>query len=384
MKALFICPSLGAGGAERHWSILVPGLRERGLDARVIALDGGGPFVEPLREAGVPLDVLYMRHQADLRALARSRLVRHFAPDVLVTRGVSGLYVGHAISRWRSARHIYNEHRQPDLSLPRRREAMARLLGRRLDLVIGVTPGQVATIAKSRVPRDRIVIVPNGVQAHRVSESRAAIRDELGIPDSAVVALLVASLRPEKRVADFVRAVSLARETQPALIGVIAGDGPERQAVQHAAGGNGGVMVLGHRDDVPRLLKAADVFALSSEYEALPMAILEAMAAGLPVVATCVGDIPTVVEDGVNGLLAEPRCPEQMASHLVTLAGDRRLRHAMGCTGERLHRELWDAERMIDEYARVLREVQPRRPKRAWFTAGGTRPEPFEPQPHPR
>jgi hypothetical protein len=86
MRVLFIGPNLGAGGAERQLSILAPRLRALGFDARVIALDAGGPFAEPLRRRGVPVEVVDMRHQADLRRLVRCPLIRAFAPDVVVSR----------------------------------------------------------------------------------------------------------------------------------------------------------------------------------------------------------------------------------------------------------------------------------------------------------
>ncbi len=102
MKLLYITPSLGPGGAERQASILLPALRRRGIDARVLALDSGGPFAETLRAGQVPVEVLSMRHRFDWGPLARSKLVREFVPDVIVSRGVSGIYVGHALARWRA------------------------------------------------------------------------------------------------------------------------------------------------------------------------------------------------------------------------------------------------------------------------------------------
>ena len=103
MNVLYITPSLRAGGAERHASLLLPGLRRRGVDARALALDGGGPFVGPLRDNGVPVEVLGMRHQLHGSPVIRSHLVRSFAPDAIISRGVSGVYVGHALARWRGA-----------------------------------------------------------------------------------------------------------------------------------------------------------------------------------------------------------------------------------------------------------------------------------------
>lgn len=365
MNVLFMGPGLGAGGAERQWSILIPGLRERGIDARVIALDSGGVFVEPLRAAGVPVEVLLMRHQADLPRLARSRLIRRFDADVIVSRGVSGLYVGRALSGVKGASHVYNDHKQVGMTMSRRRETMTRLLCHRLERVVAVTGDQATEWLHRGYPADRIVVIPNGVPSFAITEPRQRIRRELRVPESATVALLVASLRPEKRVPDFVRAVRIARESNPDLLGVVAGDGVDRDAVSEAAGGDGAIRLLGQRDDVPRLLAAADMFALISDYEALPMSILEAMAAGLPVIATGVGAIPDLVADGVSGLLVLPRDTAAVAAALLRLASSSDLRAAMGAEGARRHREHWGAATMIDGYEGVLRLLGPsrRRPR---------------------
>lgn len=357
MKVLFLTPSLGAGGAERQCSILLPGLRARGVDARIIALDSGGPFAQSMRDAGVPVEVLQMRHQADLVRLSRSRLLRSFVPDALVTRGVSGLYVGHAVARWRRAAHVFADHYGAGIGFSLRRETMARVILRRIGMIITVSPDQAGAWLERGYPPERVVVVPNGVREPQTDDSRSQIRRELGIPEAAVVALLVAALRPEKRAPEFVRAVLRARESAPELFGVIAGDGTERAAVQAAAGGVDGIRLLGHRDDVPRLLRAADVLVLASDYEAVPMSILEGMAAGLPVVATSVGGIPDLVAHGESGLLVAPGDTNALSAALTRLAGAPDVRLAMGRAGRRRHREHWDAETMIDGYVRVLEQV---------------------------
>jgi glycosyltransferase involved in cell wall biosynthesis len=354
MKALFIGPNLAAGGAERQWSILLPGLRRRGADARLIALDAGGPFAAAMHEAGVPFEVLGMRNQADLPRLGRSRLIRGFAPDVVVTRGVSGLYVGGLIAAVRRGRHVYNDHRQVGMALSARREALTRAITRRIDLVIAVAEDQIDAWTARGLAASRIVVIPNGVPQPPALGSRSELRHELGLPESAVIALLVARLRPEKRVPDFVAAVRRARERHPELIGLIAGDGPDRAAIDAAVGADAAIRVLGHRDDVARLMGAADVFALASEYEAQPMAILEAMAAGLPVLATDVGGVGALVVSGETGLLVPPADPDAMGAALGRLTGAPDLRVQMGQAGRTRQRERWDAERMTDEYLHVL------------------------------
>jgi glycosyltransferase involved in cell wall biosynthesis len=362
MKVLFIGPDLGAGGAQRQLSILAPRLRELGFDARVIGLDAGGAFVEPLRRRGVPVEVVGMRHQADLSRLAHCPLIREFAPDVVVSRSVSGVYVGHALARWRHARHVCNDHMQVGMVLPPRRETMMRLIAPRLDLVIGVAPEQGAIWQRRGCPADRFVVVANGVEAPEVPESRDDLRRELGVQPSSVVVLLVAALRPEKRVPDFVEAIRRARGARPELVGLIVGEGAERAAVESAIDGDPGLRLLGHRDDVPRLLKASDVFALSSTYEAAPMSILEAMASGLPVIATGVGGVPDLVADHTTGLLVAPSNPTAMAEQLTILAADPALRRALGEAGLQRQRDRWSAGEMVEGYAGILRRL-PRRPR---------------------
>ncbi|MDQ6606422.1 MAG: glycosyltransferase [Actinomycetota bacterium] len=365
MRVLFIGPNLGAGGAERQLSILAPRLRELGFDARVIALDAGGPFVEPLRRRGVPVEVVGMRHQADLRRLVRCPLVRDFAPDVVVSRSVSGACVGQAVAGWRRARHVCNDHMQVGMTLPPRREAMMRLIAPRLDMVIGVAPEQGAIWQRRGCPADRFAVVANGVEAPEVAEGRDDLRRKLGIAPSAVVALLVANLRSEKRVPDFVEAVRRARSTRPELVGLIVGDGAERVAVERAIDGDPGVRWLGERDDVPRLMKASDLLVLSSAFEAAPMAILEAMASGLPVLATNVGGVSELVLDRVTGLLVAPSDPPAIAEQLAILAADPALRRALGDAGLERQRASWSAAAMVEGYAGILRRLaeRPRSPR---------------------
>ncbi len=357
MKALFLTPTLRTGGAERQTSILLPGLRERGVDARIVALGEGGELVAPLRRAGVPVEVLGMRNRFDLRALARSPLVRRFRPDVVLSRGVSGLYVGHAVSLRRGAPHIFNDHRGVGVDFSPRRWLMVGVLARRLRGVIIVSADQVDRWLRMGCRPERLVVIANGVPTESIAASRAEIRDELDVPQDAVLALMVANLRPLKRVPDFIRAVNEARETCPELVGVLAGDGPDRALVERLAGADDAVRVLGYREDVPHLLAAADLLMLTSEKEALPMAVLEAMAAGLPVLATRVGGVPTVVSDGETGLLVGPGDVPALRAALVRLAGDPALRLSLGAEGKRRCLESWGAENMIDAYLQVMRDA---------------------------
>jgi glycosyltransferase involved in cell wall biosynthesis len=249
---------------------------------------------------------------------------------------------------------VFTDHRQVGFPLSRRHELMVRLIADRIDLVIAVTPAQCDGWRKRGYPAERVVVVPNGVEAHDVPQSKAAIRRVIGLSDDHVVATVVASMRPEKCIPDVVTALLRVHRTRPELIGVIVGDGPDRPSVVRAVGDTTAVRLLGHRDDVPRILKASDMLVLASRFEAVPMAILEAMAAGLPVIATDVGGVRDIVENGVTGFLVPATARGQLVSRLEQLVGDPALRGRMGRAGVCRYQEVGDAEAMVDRYARAL------------------------------
>jgi len=250
------------------------GLRDRGVDARVLALDGSGPLAAVLEGCGVPFEVAHMRNQADVGRLLGSKCLRSFHPDVVVARGVSGLYVGYAVSRWRKAALVYNEHKQIDLKLSARRERMLRYMCPKIDMVVAVAEGQRQEWVARGCQWRNTAVVRNGVAANVDHGSGAGARKELSVDASAIVVLFAARLRPEKRAPDFVSAVDDAHAVEPRIVGLLAGDGPELDAVRTATAKSAAVRMLGHRDDIPRLLSCSDMLVLTSTYEALPMVIL--------------------------------------------------------------------------------------------------------------
>lgn len=361
MRLLYITPGLEAGGAERHASILLPGLRQRGVDARALALGPGGTFVEPLRDGGVDVEVLNMRHRLDLARVFRARLVQRFSPDLVVSRAVNGLYVGEAIAVSRGAAHVHNDHTPVGAPWSTRRALMGRSVARRLALVILVSEDQRDPWLRLGCPSDRIVVIANGVDTVTRLRGQDELRRDLGLPPSSVVAVSLASLTPRKHVDDFVRAIIEAQRRHPELLGVVVGEGPERPVVERVAAGNPAIHVLGLRDDVGRILQAADMLVLTSEAEALPMAIIEGMAAGLPVIATQVGGVPGMVDDGETGLLIPPRDPAALVSAIVRLASDRDSRVTMGRMAAKRCSERWDAASMVDAYADAFEHALTRR-----------------------
>jgi glycosyltransferase involved in cell wall biosynthesis len=354
VRLLFVCPDMRTGGAERHWATLIPGLARRGADVRVLCLAEEGGLFGELVAAGVPAICIHMRRRSDPRGWRRALGFADPRPDAVVTRGVSGQLVGEAIARRARAPHVLNEHTPLTPAgelLPMRRHQflLTRLVAPRLDHVIAVTGRQIAPLSRLGYRRERIEVIANGV--FNSAPAPAARRD-----GGDFTVLCAARLEPEKGVDVFIRAVEAARRSEPRIRGLVAGDGPERGRLARLASGSG-VELLGVREDIPKLMATADAVALTSEAEALPMSVLEAMAAARPVIATDIGGTAEAVVQGETGLLVPAGDAEAAARALLELASDRERARRMGEAGRARQRELFDGERMIERYELALAGV---------------------------
>jgi glycosyltransferase involved in cell wall biosynthesis len=210
-----------------------------------------------------------------------------------------------------------------------------------------------AGIAARTCRAGRTVVMPSAVDAGPPPPPR-----ERRTP----VVVTVARLAEPKDPLTLVRALAAVRG--PAFTARLVGDGPERPAVEaeiRAAGLLEQVELTGERRDVPQLLEHADVFVLSSRSEGAPLSVLEAMAAGLPVVATAVGGVPELVDDGTTGLLVPPGDAPALAAALERLLGDAALRARMGAAGWERVRERFDIAQLrrahVELYERELARV---------------------------
>jgi glycosyltransferase involved in cell wall biosynthesis len=216
-----------------------------------------------------------------------------------------------------------------------------------------------AGIAKRIGRPERYVVLHSGIDAEKYRtprKERGAVRRELGFDDSHTVVGTVACLKPQKAPLDFLHAAAAAHERKADLRFFIAGDGelrPRLEARILELGLQRVVRLLGWRRDVADLLHAMDIFLLTSRFEGLPRAVLQAMAAGVPVVATAVDGTPEVVRDGASGLLVPPSAPEAAARRLLELAEDEALRRRCVEQGRRRVDASFDIRGMVRELDRL-------------------------------
>lgn len=222
------------------------------------------------------------------------------------------------------------------VDFPVRRSPGSRLLyALPIDAILAISEGVRDVLVASGVPSSAIRVVPSGIDLapHEQTRDRAAVRAREGVREDEIVVLQVAALAPHKSQHDLLRAARVAIHASPRLVFWIAGEGAlrgELERMHEALALGDRVRFLGFREDVLDLLAAADLFCVSSYLEGMGTSTLDAMAAGLAVVATRVGGIPEIVEDQVTGLLVEPRDPEALARAVVELAEDGARRERMG------------------------------------------------------
>ena len=332
-RVLWLIKGLGPGGAEHllvssaevvdtlrfHYSVayvrpdkahLAAALAARGVPSACLASGAGGGRLWPLR----------------LRSLLRHVDVVHAHSPLLA--GVARLLV-RTVPASARPRIVTTEHNVwQSFSAPTR---WLNRLTSGMDSHRFAVSQEVKRSMTARAARSTDVLIHgiNHASPRKGSATRESVRASLGVPSDAVVAITVANFRAEKDYPNLLRAADIARCSDPRLRVLAVGQGPLEADIRdlHAKLELGETFtLLGFREDVPDVLGAADLFVLGSLHEGLPVAIMEAMAAGLPIVSTAVGGVGEAVTDGENGILVPAADPQALAAAILRVAGDDELR----------------------------------------------------------
>ncbi len=318
------------GGLEQVVRNLVLGQHERGNDVRVVAIldqdrRQASPLVEELADFGIGTDALAIAARAygTERRLTEEAL-RRFTPQVVHTHGARVDVLDAPVARRAGFPIVTTVHGFTGGGVKNRLyEALQRRAMRRADAVIAVSRAQVSVLRASGVVAERLHVVPNAWSGNGVGLSRVEARAYLGLnPDAGIVVGWVGRLTREKGPDQFLEAV--ARLAIPDVHCIIVGDGREREALVHLAARLGiqdRVRWAGAVPGAARMLKALDVFVMSSRTEGTPIVLFEAMAAGVPVVTSSVGGIPDVV-GSEEAILVTPGNPDLLAQGIRQVLDD--------------------------------------------------------------
>lgn len=344
MRVLQLIKGLGTGGAERIvWWTVRAGDRQGFRYEVAYMMPWADSMVERVRQADVPVHCLEASSSLDLRALWRlRRLLRERVYDVVhmhspLVAGVTRLVV-----------RTLPKTRRPALVSTEHCTWSSYRLGTRL-LNAMLCRGDDARFASSEQVyrsiwpwwRSGTQVLLHGLMREDLElpeESRDAVRAEFGLTPNDVVVTTVANYRAQKGYPDLLTAARRVVDAVPNVRFLSVGYGPDEELIRRRRSELGldvAFRLLGHRDDVMRILSCSDVFVIASHYEGGPLAVMEAMAAGLPVVAPSVGFVPDVITDGVEGWVVPTRRPDQLANRIIMLARDSERRAQMGQSAAR-------------------------------------------------
>ena len=359
-----VLSSFGVGGQERVALDLAAAQRARGHTVIAVSLapPPEGPLADEFRAVGAEVIDVPKGPGTDLTLVPRlAWALKRRRVEVVHSHNPLPLIYGAPAARLCGAVAIHSKH---GVNPGSRGHRMLRRQAARL--VSSFVAVSTVTAQQAREQRDcaeaQLVVIANGIRLEQFkpdAAARAAVRAELGIAADALVVGMVGRIDEFKNQPLLLAAI--APRLGPQVHVVFVGDGPTRAGLEAAVAAlppaaRAAAHVLGRRMDVARLLPAFDVFALSSKSEGLPLVVPEAMAAGLPVVATAVGGLPTVIDDGVTGYLTAVDRGE-LAAALGKLLDDPAAARAMGARAREVALARYSAERMCDDYLALYQQA---------------------------
>ena len=371
-----------SGGAERLARQIAVGLEPRRFERTLCVTrwrdaDESDPVIQPLRAeldaAGVRF--VGLRRESDRTGWWRPlfKLLVSEEIDVIHSHGFGPNLCATVLGRAAGVGAVVaHEHGWSFEGQPVRRALERNVIGRGASVLVAVSQADRRRMtAVEGIPPERTAFVPNGIPVPLPAAARD-VRAELGIAPSAPVIGAVSLLRPEKGVDVLVRAAALLAPRHPGLKVLVAGRGGAREDLERLVdelGLGGTVVLLGRRTDVPDILAALDVAVSPSRREGTPLAVLEYMEAARPIVATAVGGVPDLIDDGVHGLLVRPQDPQALARAISALLDDRARAGELAANARARARREFDLSVTVDRVGALYHDLLGRRRRDATSVA---------------
>jgi glycosyltransferase involved in cell wall biosynthesis len=366
MRVLFLSTTMGMGGADQLLLTVAGALRSRGHQVMIASLTPLGPMGLEARQLGIATESLKMRRGVpDPRGLVRlARLLRAWKPDVLHSHMVHANLMARVVrliapvpALVSTIHNIYDGGRL--------RMAAYRLSNRLVDqmTIISQTAAD-RFIAEGIIPKELLRVIPNSVDTDRFRNvpagTRESVRESLGIQGQ-FAWLAVGRFEVAKDYPNMLHAFARVRERHPRALLLLVGRGSlqaETEALTRTLGVAGSVRFLGVRRDVPEVMSAADGYVMSSAWEGMPIALLEAAAAGLPIVATRVGGNQEVVRHEDNGFLVPPRDATALGEAMLRLMDlSEAERRTLGDRGHEHVRTSYGLSQTVERWEELYRQV---------------------------
>ncbi len=371
LRVLHIITRLELGGAQRNTLFTVGNLDRTGFSVGLAwgpgdELDSEATEIEDLGRFEIPSLTRSIVPWMDFRAVqGLRRAISSFGPDIVHTHSSKAGILGRLAAQMEKVPtvvHSIHGWGFTPLQTPIKRRlfiAAERWVAPWTDHYISVSQANIDQGRALGFLGENVSLIRSGIDLSpfRKLPKAAPVKRRLAIPDGVPVVTQIGNLKPQKAPLDFVRMAAIVASTHPKAHFVMAGDGPLRPMVESLATDLGIAERLhlpGWWHDVPALLASTDVAVLTSRHEGLPRSVVEALAAGIPVVATAVDGTPEVLHDGINGFLASPADVERLAAGVCTLLGDEDRRREMG-EAAALGLEAFDINLMVRQQEELYR-----------------------------
>ena len=356
-RVVIVSRRLDIGGTEKHIAQILPELRRRGIDASLFVLERGGALESPLAASGTPVfgpmfkkTVLFKRLRSAwhlFRHLRRHRpdIVHFFLPESYLVGSLASMFAGnkvHIMSR-RSLANYQTRH--PFLA------PFERWLHSHTVVLLGNSRAVVGQLAQECSDLTKIGLIYNGVKRTPAisHDTRMKLRQDLGLSPDCLVLTIVANLIEYKGHRDLLDGLALVDDQLPQgwrllIVGRDDGAGNLLKARAVANGINDHILWLGEHQDIDRFFSVADIAVLCSHEEGFSNSLIEAMAQGLPVIATAVGGNVDAVVHGETGLLVPVKAPKELGAAIVTLATESELRSRLGAAARSRAEDLFSVD----------------------------------------